>query len=74
MDEVVAEKEVENAEEEEFVSELDTPMWSVIGFASPIASGLTYAEATELISVKKKESVSGLCIVTDEVAKRFGNG
>ena len=71
MDEIVVDNEADETEEEQIVSELEMPMWSVIGFESVIKSGLTYIEAQEVIASKQKESVRGLCIVTDEAAERF---
>ena len=52
-------------------SELDKKIWSVITFDSCAASGLSYAEAAENLEKLKAEKVSGLCIVTDEVAARM---
>jgi hypothetical protein len=56
---------------EEFPAELGEPRWSVISFAKPEASGLTYPQAEQKIKELEAQKVSGLCIVTDEVAARM---
>ncbi|MDQ4121329.1 MAG: hypothetical protein M3209_07775 [Acidobacteriota bacterium] len=53
-----------------FPSELDQPRWSVITFSECAASGLSYAEATRLVE-QMQEEVPGLCIVTDEAARKM---
>ena len=60
-----------SAVEETNESELGLPVWSVITFDRCAASGLTYTEAAEKLEKLKAEKVSGLCIVTDEVAARL---
>jgi hypothetical protein len=52
-------------------SELELPVWSVVTFEKTAASGLTYAEAAEVLEKLKAEKVSGLCVVTDEAAARM---
>jgi len=51
-------------------SELDLPIWSVISFEQSEASGLTYSEAVAKLKELEKEEIAGLCIVTDEAARR----
>lgn len=53
-----------------FSSELNEPRWSVITYESVAVSGLTYAEAEEWIEKLNAQNISGLCIVTDEAARR----
>lgn len=52
--------------------ELDEPRWSVVSFGGREASGLTHAEATDLMRELESRAVPGLCIVTDESAARIG--
>jgi hypothetical protein len=54
-------------------SELDEPRWSVVSFDKREAGGLTYRQATELMSFLEGRRVNGLCIVTDESANRYDN-
>ena len=61
----------ENASPEDFPDELRLPVWSVISFEKREASGLTYTEAEQKLSELEAQKVSGLCIVTDEVAARI---
>ena len=51
-------------------SELDRPQWSVVSFDACEASGLTYDAAAKLMIEKEAAGVYGLCIVTDDTAKR----
>ncbi len=53
-----------------FPSELDQPRWSVVTFNECAASGLSYAEATRLVE-QMQDEVPGLCIVTDEAARKM---
>lgn len=52
-------------------SELDLPQWSVVSFDTCEASGVTYADAIELLAEKEVAGVYGLCIVTDDAARRI---
>jgi hypothetical protein len=52
-------------------SELRAPTWSVVSFEKCEAGGLTYADAEQKLSELEAQKVSGLCIVTDEVAARI---
>jgi hypothetical protein len=63
--------EEENALTEDFPKELRLPVWSVISFEKCEASGLTYTEAEQKLSELEAQKVSGLCIVTDDVAARI---
>lgn len=56
---------------EEFPAELGEPRWSVISFAKSEASSLTYPQAEQKLAELNAQKVSGLCIVTDEVALRM---
>ncbi len=60
-----------SAVEEDYKSELDAPVWSVVTFEKVAAKGLSYAEAAEKLEKLKSEKVSGLCVVTDEAAARL---
>ena len=60
------------SEAEEYVSDLDRPVWSVISFDRALKRNLTYSEASIEMERQKAQKVSGLCIVTDEAAGRFG--
>lgn len=62
---------VEDVSVESTISELNASRWSVVSFEKCLAGNLTYAEASEKIIELAAEKVSGLCIVTDEAAKRI---
>ncbi len=51
-------------------SELNKPCWSVVTFENCAASGLTYDEAAGELEKLAARKVSGLCIVTNETARR----
>ena len=51
--------------------ELDEPQWSVVSFDAIEAGGLTYRQAAALQSALELSDVNGLCIVTDEAARRI---
>ena len=57
---------------EDFSSELTEPRWSVVSFETCVAKNLTYTEAEQKMRQLEEANVSGLCIVTDEVAERVG--
>jgi hypothetical protein len=65
----IAERDVEPRRE--VSSELDESCWSVVSFDKREAGGLTYQQAAELIAVLDKYGVNGLCLITDEAAKRY---
>ena len=52
------------------MSELDEQLWAVISADGNEASGLTYAQAAELVRRLTREKKYGLCIVTTEAARR----
>ena len=52
-------------------SELDLPQWSVVSFDACEGAGLTYAAAAQLLADKEAAGVYGLCIITDEAARRL---
>ncbi len=54
-----------------FSSELDFPCWSIATFEGVAARGLSYEKALKRIKRLNKKGISGLCIVTDEAAKRI---
>jgi len=54
-------------------SELSEQRWSVISFERREAWSLTYSRAVELLSKLEADGITGLCIVTDEAAKRIRN-
>jgi hypothetical protein len=66
MNEAAEKKEIERAG-----SELDQPSWSVVSFDACEAAGLTYHAAVQLLAEKEEAGVYGLCVVTDEAAKRI---
>jgi len=55
---------------EDFPAELREAIWSVVSFEKCEANHLTYAQAEQKLSELEAQKVSGLCIVTDEVAAR----
>lgn len=55
----------------EATSELGEPRWSVVSFESCAASNLTYEEAAGKLKKLNTKKIAGLCIVTDEAAKRI---
>jgi hypothetical protein len=61
----------ETASTEDYPNELRLPVWSVVSFEKCEASGLIYMEAEEKLAALEARKVSGLCIVTDEVAARI---
>ena len=53
------------------MSELNEPRWSVLSERGREASGLTYDGAVRLEDRLRAERVYGLCIITDEAARRL---
>lgn len=51
-------------------SDLDRSMWSVISFDELEAGGLTYRQAAEVLTELELHGIRGLCIITDEAAKK----
>lgn len=50
--------------------DLDEPGWSVVSFDQVEAGGLTYSQAVALMSELDANDISGLCIVTDNAARK----
>lgn len=61
----------ESSSDKDFSSELNVPQWSVVSFETRLASGLTYDGAAKKMKQLKAKKISGLCIITDEAAKRI---
>ncbi len=61
----------ETADVKDYSSELRRLQWSVISFEKCEAANLTYARAEEKLAELQNQKVSGLCIVTDEAARRI---
>ncbi|HEX8457003.1 MAG TPA: hypothetical protein VF656_06885 [Pyrinomonadaceae bacterium] len=55
------------------MSELREKRWSVVSERGREASGVDYAEAAELVRRLRAEKVHGLCVVSDEAARRYHN-
>jgi hypothetical protein len=55
------------------LSELGEACWSVVSFDKCEAGGLTYSQAEAKMDELRARNVYGLCIVTDEAAKRVGH-
>ena len=53
------------------MSELGEKRWAVISERGPEESGLTYAEAHQLVRRLVAEGLHGLSIITDEAAHRI---
>jgi hypothetical protein len=68
--EIVAPAE-RKVEDENPLSELDMPVWSVISFEKRIEKNLKYADAAALLEKLVGEKISGLCIITDEAAEKM---
>ena len=56
---------------EMFLSELAALCWSVVSFEKCEAGNLTYEQAEVKLRELAALKVSGLCIITDEAAKRI---
>lgn len=52
------------------MSELDEQRWSVLSERGCEATGLTYAQAREMMRALFRERVSGLSVITDNAARR----
>jgi hypothetical protein len=52
------------------MSELSEKLWAVLSERGCESSGLTYAQALELMRSLQQEKVSGLSIITDAAARR----
>lgn len=56
------------------MSELREQRWSVVSERGCEASGLNYEEATGLVRRLRAEGIHGLCIISDEAARRYNAG
>lgn len=61
----------ETASAEDSSSEFSEKIWSVVNFETAVASNLTYNEAAEKLKQLAEKKISGLCIITDEAARRI---
>jgi hypothetical protein len=52
------------------LSELGEACWSVVSFDKCEAAGLTYPQAEQKMAELLANNVYGLCIITDEAARR----
>jgi hypothetical protein len=52
------------------MSELTEQRWAVLSERGCEATGLTYAQAAELMRALMRERVSGLSVITDDAAQR----
>ncbi|HKP73452.1 MAG TPA: hypothetical protein VJT82_10975 [Pyrinomonadaceae bacterium] len=55
------------------MSELREPRWSVLSERGCEASGVNYDEAAQLVSRLRAERVHGLCVISDEAARRLNS-
>ena len=53
------------------MSELESPIWSVISFERVEATGLDYDSAARLLAELESKKVAGLCIVSNDAAARI---
>ena len=63
----------EAAETKDLPCELDLPQWAVVSFSQIEAGGLTYRQAAALLDELELNNGAGLCIVTDETARRISH-
>ncbi|MEZ5305995.1 MAG: hypothetical protein R2684_02495 [Pyrinomonadaceae bacterium] len=62
--------ESEREEAPKSLPELEDKIWAVLSFEDVIGSSLTYDEASEMIRVAETKRLSGLCVVTNDVAAK----
>ena len=55
------------------MSELREPRWSVVSERGCETSSVNYDEAAELVRRLRDDKVYGLCIISDEAARRFNS-
>ncbi len=55
------------------MNELDQKQWAVISERGRETSGVTYKEAAQLVQELSEQKLHGLCIITDEAARRYKN-
>ena len=60
----------EPASPAEQLCELEMPIWSLISFDRVEAGGLTYDQAARILRELDAAGLSGLCIITDEAARK----
>jgi hypothetical protein len=53
------------------MSELREQRWSVVSERGCEASGVNYDEAAELVRRLRADRIHGLCIISDEAARRY---
>ena len=56
------------------MSELREQRWSVVSERGCEASGVNYAEAAELVRRLRADGIHGLCVISDEAARRYNAG
>ena len=52
------------------MSELTEQLWAVLSERGCEAMGLSYVDAHRMMFELKREKVSGLCVITDDAARR----
>ena len=52
------------------MSELDEQLWAVLSEHGCEAMGLSYTDAHRLMLDLKRKNVSGLCVITNDAARR----
>ena len=55
------------------MSELREQRWSVVSERGGEASGVTYEAAAELVRRLRADKIYGLCIISDEAARRYNS-
>jgi hypothetical protein len=55
------------------MSELREQRWSVVSERGCEAAGVTYEDAAGLVGRLRADKVHGLCIVSDEAARRYNS-
>ncbi|MCA1567030.1 MAG: hypothetical protein LC803_15545 [Acidobacteria bacterium] len=55
------------------MSELREQRWSVVSERGCEASGVNYEEAAGLVGRLRAEKIHGLCIISDEAARRYNS-
>ncbi len=55
------------------MNELDQQQWAVISERGHETSSVTYEEAAQLVQELSRQKLHGLCIITDEAARRHEN-
>jgi hypothetical protein len=68
---VPARDEPRTHEKRSAACDLDEAQWAVVSFSQTEAGGLTYRQAAALLTELELNDIAGLCIVTDEAAKRI---